>query len=142
MVEYNPDHPNANIHGMVGEGGEPTCETKNGNLCTGCCHALEVRDTNSGFKKNAGKPCEHQLYGQGCRFILENTSGRPSICEAYHCSSDIYKLATSPDPKIKYAAFQRIAMSLTAANYNGEITDKEYNDLLNRFSPQLFVRQE
>ncbi|GEM_PF-6015715 len=133
MVEYNPNHPNANIHGMVGVGGEPICETGNGSLCTGCCYALEVRDANSDFKKNAGEPCEYQLYGQGCRFVLENASGRPFICGAYHCSSDIYKLATSPDPKIRNAAFQRIAMSATAALHNGEITVEQYNSILNRF---------
>jgi len=134
---FSPDHPLANIHGMVGRNGETTCKTGNGRMCTGCCEALHIQDLDPdgiGVLKEAGQKCEAQIAGEGCRHVLEgNPEQRYSICDPYHCSGDLRRLAdptTSWEERI--AASQRLVMENAAAPQNGEIGRKTYNANLNR----------
>ncbi len=132
MVEYEPGHPNANIHGMIETGGEPTCRTRGGDLCTGCCYALRVEDPSSGFEKEAGEMCSEQAPRLGCKFILENRDGRPTICGIYHCSGDILESKINPDERKRLAAYQRLAMANLASRVNGETDQDQYERNLER----------
>src|SRR3989337_1694729 len=97
--KYSPDHPNANIHGMVTNSGMPTCvmSEADSTRCSACCtllgieapHPLE-RNEAAIWYKSIGIPCEFlnkDNSNPGCS-IYEK---RPHNCVRYHCSK------SSPD---------------------------------------------
>lgn len=98
--EFKPDHPNANIHGMIGANGSLTCLTREGNLCTGCCTTFRVPE----FNVEADKPCQHQTPGRGCKIL--NDPLRKRVCGSYHCSrnADFYggKLSKAQQNNINF----------------------------------------
>lgn len=126
-VEFNPRHPNANIHGMIGSSGEATCQTGNGVLCTGCCTALRMDDKEP--INEEGSNCFAQIPEQGCIFVINGTPGeRYKNCTPYHCSADINRARGGSVP-----ARQRIALEATSALLNGEISQTQYRECLDRF---------
>jgi len=129
---YNPQNPNANIHGFTTEDGEITCVTANDTLCTGCCWALAVREIN----KEAGKMCPHQEPSFGCKIL--GSDERPKICQDYHCSQDIQRVK---NPKLAFqerrAAFQRLTLSNEAAFVNEEITFEQREKNLEKHIPRV-----
>lgn len=80
-LAYDPDNPNANIHGMVtGEGGQ-TCYKQNRCRCSACCFALRIEE----IEKPENTHCDYQVSGGGC--IIHNAEGLyPEACARYHCS--------------------------------------------------------
>lgn len=138
---YNPDHPNANIHGMVGPDGEPTCFVDENALvrCTGCCWAGYVPE----LVKDAGEMCGYQEPKNGCLLILKDTlkdtlSYRPKRCFDYHCSQDKRIVRNSNAPiKKRLHALQRITLSNEACFVNQEISKEQRDKNLQNHIPQI-----
>ena len=129
---FNPDHPLSNIHGMVDSDGDITCKTHNGNLCTGCCEALEIRS--NGFFKERGAPCTEQRPKIGCGLIIDgDVTERPRNCISYHCSKDIQTLK-NPDTQESEgtAAKQRLVLSNASSYREKEISLQNYHENIKR----------
>ncbi len=164
-VNFDPDHPKANIHGVVGIEGEAVCYTDASakTLCTGCCTALHIipeevdpdklNDLDHDYiaLKPRGENCHAQIPSQGCNYIIEGTpEGRYWICPLYHCSGDIIKAKQIKDENMqknplanldKYheiiAAGHRIQQELDAALKHNEITQEEYDESIKRFNESV-----
>ena len=120
----DPKHPEANIHGVVGQNGEQSCTTQLGKRCTACCFALYIDNGIGQVVKEGGEDCPDVIPQMGCRYVLE---GRPKdrigpACSAYHCSQDRNKVKRGPD---RFPAWQRLTMENAAALKKAEITQAE-----------------
>ena len=130
IAEFEPKHPNANIHGMVGSNGRGACETQEGRMCTGCCTALHItRKGNENIVlKEAGQGCPAQLLGKGCAHVINgDPNNRFWVCKPYHCSGDLAKFKKG-DPQ----AGQRILLCNAACLMNEEIGRQAYKQNLQR----------
>ena len=129
---FDPNHPHANVHGMVSIDGSTTCQTRNKNInCTGCCVPLQIRDRK--FNKEEGEDCIERVTGTGCKFITEEKKGRPFTCFVYHCSGDIRKLK---DPQLSNNERSEARLRLNRVNYTSwhfnEIGKNTYESNQNR----------
>ncbi|HWA51610.1 MAG TPA: hypothetical protein VG895_00970 [Patescibacteria group bacterium] len=133
-VVFMPDHPNANIHGMITEDGDATCLTRNPEIrCTGCCYALHI--TSNGKEdgkilKEAGEMCDAQIPKAGCAHIKNGTLEKrfEPVCSGFHCSKQLQKFADTKNVHAK----QRIGMCNIASMAVGEIDQKTYDENLKR----------
>jgi hypothetical protein len=121
---------------MVGTDGDPTCKTKEGLLCTGCCTALRITEKGQPniVLKEAGQNCGAQIPTKGCRYKLEeDIQKRYWVCPKYHCSHDIAKLNNPALPEDqRRAASHRLAMENSAALMHGEIAQHTFKENLYR----------
>lgn len=133
---FDPHHPNANIHGVVGSSGTATCQTTSGELCTGCCTALRITEIGDSplVLKAEGEDCSAQIPGSGCSYLQSDSpEQRYAVCGIYHCSGDRAKITNPHNSRlVKLAAAQRLAMANAAALSNGEIDRTTYRENLAR----------
>src|SRR4030067_3799606 len=141
---YLPEHPNANIHGMIEADGSPTCITRNlGIRCTGCC-AFPIPKFNPNLDpdiyitgiapqdgirldKQPGNTCIAHIPRKGCDYVFKShKEKRYWLCPMYHCSGD---RATSKDeskqPDVRLTAHQRLLLANLNSFSLGEITREE-----------------
>jgi len=128
MEIFNPNHPNANIHGMVEQNGSITCKTRNGLLCTGCCTGLRIEEDGV-LLKEEGFNCPAQMIAQGCKHVINNQEEkRFNVCPKYHCSSDIYHFRKHHDIEQR----QRLGIELLSCLVNREIGKSAFDEASRR----------
>lgn len=128
MEIFNPNHPNANIHGMVKENGSATCKTRNGTFCTGCCTGLRIEEDGV-LLKEEGFNCPAQKIAQGCIHVISNQEEkRFNACPNYHCSRDINHFRKHHGIEQR----QRLGIELLSCLANGEIEKIEFDQALRR----------
>ena len=135
---FDRDSKFANIHGMVSSNGLTTCRTREGNMCTGCCTALDIVDQFNKNKtlKEEGVNCPVQIFSEGCQHLFV---GRPQdrfqVCTPYHCGGD-RRILISPNPNntynVRIAASHRLTLENIACFQNREIDQRTYNENLER----------
>lgn len=110
-------HPaQQNMHGEVG------CVTKDGSVCTACCHFFEVRPLN----KPKHTACHHTNC-TGCG--IHNQPEQPDICRDYHCSRETMILNNPliADRVIRQIAFERIVGLLETSLRLFQISEDEFH---------------
>ena len=143
VVIYDPDHPNANVHGMVSIDGSTTCSARNPEInCTGCCPGLHIKPGDfpahlypefHARGKQPDEDCPERISKLGCKFRLNKKPGRPIVCWDYHCSGERRKILNRKNPFHKrVSAAQRLFMESAESHSKGEIDLKTHMGNLKR----------
>jgi len=101
--------------------GEVGCVTKDGAVCTACCHFFEVKPLN----KPKETACQH-VTCSGCG--IHNQPEQPEICRDYHCSRETVVLQNPliADGVIRQIAFERIVGLLETSLRLFQISERDY----------------